>query len=132
MIDRTNKMLRIKSIANAKNKEDGKLAVIGNDETLKAKFFLRKLTHPDLYDCIPPINEYDVEYSILSKYYAIKRRRERKVLNLRMYIPVSKVLTDEDHYNYDYYDTIDLRFKDRDKGGMEYMEIDEDETPLWL
>jgi hypothetical protein len=92
MIDRTNKMLRIKSVANTniKNKEDGTLKVTGNDDTLKSKFFLRQMIHPDLYDCIMPINEYDVDYSILSKHYSIKRRREKKILNLRLYIPVCK------------------------------------------
>ncbi len=90
MIDRTNRNLRIKSIAHSKYCEDGKSNVVGNDDTLKAKFNLRRMIHPDIYECIMPINEYDMEYSILTKYHAIKRRYERKCLNLRLYIPVCK------------------------------------------
>lgn len=104
MIDRTNKMLRIKSVANSKHLDEGKMNVIGNDDTLKSKFFLRDLAHPDLYDCIMPINNYDVDYSILVNHYAIKRRYEKKVLNLRLYIPVSKQLTNEEVFDYDYHD----------------------------
>jgi hypothetical protein len=90
MIDRTNRNLRIKSIANSKIYEDGKLNVLANDETIRAKFHLRRMIHPDIYECIMPINEYDMEYSILTKYHAIKRRYEKKCLNLRLYIPVCK------------------------------------------
>lgn len=109
MIDRTNRMLRIKSVANAKNCEDGKMNVIANDDTLKSKFFLRRLQHPDLYECIMPINDYDIDYSILSAYHAIRRRREKKILNLRIYIPVSKSLTEQEPFDYDYHDTKALK-----------------------
>ncbi len=104
MIDKTNRMLRIKSVANSKNVEDGKLNVIGKDDTLKKRFCLRRLYNCDLYDCIMPINEYDMDYSILSAHHAIKRRREKKILNLRIYIPVSKSLSHVEYFDYDYYD----------------------------
>lgn len=105
MIDKTNKMLKIKSIANVKNiVEDGKRYVVANDDTVKNRFHLRKLHHHDLEDCLMPINEYDMEYTILSKHYALKRRREKKVLNLQVYIPLSKVLTVEEPFDYDYAD----------------------------
>ena len=104
MIDRTNKMLRRKSVANCKNKEDGRQHIIANDENLKSKFFLRQLSHHDLYDCIMPINEFDLDYSILKVHHIMRRRREKKVLNLRLYIPVSKALTEDEPFDYDYYD----------------------------
>ena len=52
-----------------------------------------------------PINEYDVDFSILSKHHSIRRRREKKILNLRLYIPVSKSLCEDEVFDYDYYDT---------------------------
>jgi hypothetical protein len=104
MIDRTNRMLRIKSVANSKTMEDGKLNFAGNDDNFKNKFHLRPLMHPDLYDCIFPINEYDVDYSILANHMNIRKRAERKILNLRLFIPVCKSLVINDHYSYDYHD----------------------------
>ncbi len=83
-------MLHIKTIANSKNVEDGKINVNGYDDTMKAKFHLRPLEHPDLFDCIMPINCYDMDYSLLVNHFTIKRRHENKCLNLKLYIPVSK------------------------------------------
>ena len=98
MIDRTNKMLRVKSVANTKNLEDGKFHYGGNDDNFKNKFHLRRLENPDLYDCIKPINEYDVDYSILSNHWNIRKRADRKILNLRLFIPVCKNLVIDDHF----------------------------------
>lgn len=100
-IDRCNRMLRIKSVANSNRKEDGRQNVVGKDDTLKSRFNLMALPNFDLYDCVRPINEYDMDYSILSAYHAIKRRREKKVLNLRVYIPVSKELCEVEPFDYD-------------------------------
>ena len=47
---------------------------MGWDETLKQKLKLKWLANPDLFDCMRPINEYDMEYSILSKYHSMKKR----------------------------------------------------------
>lgn len=110
MIDKTNRMLKIKSISHvSKVVEDGKRNVVANDDTVKNRFSLRHYLHYDLQDCLMPINEYDMDYSILSKHYAMKRRREKKVLNLRIYIPVSKVLTQEEPFDYDQVDMQTLR-----------------------
>ena len=40
---------------------------------------------------------------------------------------MAKNLTEEDHYNYDYYDTIDYRFKEEPA-----TDKDDEELPLWL
>jgi len=120
-IDRCNRMLRIKSVANSNRKEDGRQNVVGKDDNLKAKFNLMALPNFDLYDCVRPINEYDMDYSILSAYHAIKRRREKKVLNLRVYIPVSKELCSVELFDYDWADK-----KNLEKGDSKDQDGDDD------
>ena len=73
-IDDTCRQLRIRSVNNAKHREDGRPKVVGWDETLKQKLKLKWLANPDLFDCMRPINEYDMEYSVLSKYHSMKKR----------------------------------------------------------
>ena len=49
----------------------------------KFKMGVQKLTNADLYDCVPALNDFDMDYSILKLYHREKKKHSGdRVLNL--------------------------------------------------
>jgi hypothetical protein len=89
-IDKAIKILKSRSMMATKEMFD----TIRYDE--RFKLGVRPIYGTDLFDCVPAINQFDVDYSIMRLYTKSKKRMDgHKVLDMQVLIPVGMVLMDE-------------------------------------
>ena len=88
-IDKTIRLLQTRSNVAMRQKSEIKY------DTMKEKFKMgvQKLSNADLYDCIPAINDFDVDYSYLKLFHREKKKHSgERVLNLQLFLPVGMYL----------------------------------------